>query len=206
MINLEKQKENFKNHVATLTDYGNIKILDFKRPESNEYRIRFLFEEDYCRLHISGDLGELTAMNYNNMIYEKFYQFLNDSGYFEQKVECHSRAFYYYDEAKASDELKKYIVDHGFVDSIVDNSWLYNSEEKALQKFLDDVMYDYDDRTGFSESALSKMEEIGIPVYEDYAYDSGNYVYDFGKSETGIVELYLLAFKLASEQLKGEGE
>ena len=46
MINLEKQKENFKNHVATLTDYGNIKILDFKNPKSNDYRIRFLFEED----------------------------------------------------------------------------------------------------------------------------------------------------------------
>lgn len=58
-MNLERQKERFKNHVATLTDYGNIKILDFKEPGSSIYRIRFLFEEDYYRLHISGDLGEL---------------------------------------------------------------------------------------------------------------------------------------------------
>ena len=28
-MDLEKQKENFKNHVAKLTDYGNIKILTF---------------------------------------------------------------------------------------------------------------------------------------------------------------------------------
>ena len=55
-MNLEKQRENFKNHIAKFTDYGNIKILDFKEPESSYYRIRFLFEEDYCRLHISGDL------------------------------------------------------------------------------------------------------------------------------------------------------
>lgn len=54
-MNLEKQKENFKNHRATFKDLGNIKILDFKKPNSTEYRIRFLFEEDYCRLHISGD-------------------------------------------------------------------------------------------------------------------------------------------------------
>ena len=47
MINIERQKKNFENHVATLTDYGNIKILDFKNPESNESRIRFIFEEDY---------------------------------------------------------------------------------------------------------------------------------------------------------------
>lgn len=68
-MNLEKQRENFKNHIAKFTDYGNIKILDFKEPESSHYRIRFLFEEDYFRLHISGDLGELVATNYSNMTY-----------------------------------------------------------------------------------------------------------------------------------------
>lgn len=29
-MDLEKQKEHFKEHIATFTDYGNIKILDFK--------------------------------------------------------------------------------------------------------------------------------------------------------------------------------
>ena len=42
MIDLEKEKKNFQNHVATFTDYGNIKILDFKRPDSNEYRILWM--------------------------------------------------------------------------------------------------------------------------------------------------------------------
>ena len=40
MINIEAQKKNFENHIATLTDCGNIKILDFKNPESSNYRIR----------------------------------------------------------------------------------------------------------------------------------------------------------------------
>lgn len=35
-MNLEKQKENFKNHRATFKDLGNIKILDFKKPNSTE--------------------------------------------------------------------------------------------------------------------------------------------------------------------------
>ena len=65
---LERQKENFKKHKANLMDYGNIKVLDFKNPDSNEYRIRFLFEEDYCRLHITGDLGSLIACNFYNII------------------------------------------------------------------------------------------------------------------------------------------
>lgn len=44
-MNLEKQKEHFKNHIATLTDYGNIKILDFKAPNTSAYRIRFLLKK-----------------------------------------------------------------------------------------------------------------------------------------------------------------
>ena len=42
MINLDAQKEWFKNHVAIFTDLGNIKILDFKNPDSCCYYIRFL--------------------------------------------------------------------------------------------------------------------------------------------------------------------
>lgn len=56
-FNLELWKEIFRNHVAAFTDYGNIKVLDFKAPD-NVYRIRFLFEEGDCRLHITGDLSE----------------------------------------------------------------------------------------------------------------------------------------------------
>ena len=89
----EHERKNFKDHVATLTDYGNIKILDFKNPKSSNYRIRFLFEEDYCRLHISGDLGELTAVNYDNMCYECFTDFTHSLGYFREKVKCHNRPY-----------------------------------------------------------------------------------------------------------------
>ena len=66
-MNLEKQKENFKNHRAIFKDLGNIKILDFKKPNSTEYRIRFLFEEDYCSngydkfSEIDGDICDIIS-------------------------------------------------------------------------------------------------------------------------------------------------
>lgn len=44
-MDLEIQKEFFKDHVATFQDLGDIKILDFQRPGSCEYRIRFLYKE-----------------------------------------------------------------------------------------------------------------------------------------------------------------
>lgn len=98
MIDLSEQKEYFKNHEAKFIDYGNIKILDFKNPSSSHYRIRFMFEEDYCKLHISGNLGELIATNYNNMTFEKFSDFVNDveseSDLKCKVIECCSRDAY----------------------------------------------------------------------------------------------------------------
>ena len=81
-MNVEKQKENFKDHIATLRKYDNITILDFENPDCINYRIRFLFEEDRCVLHISGDLGSLTASNFNNMCYEHFEDYVQNPGYF----------------------------------------------------------------------------------------------------------------------------
>lgn len=130
-----KYLDRFKNHVATFTDYNNIKILDFKNPNSNEYRIRFLFEEDYYRLHISGDLGELIARNHFNMCYEKFLKdFVGDERYFASKVECHNRALYCYNFDEAKKEVKEKIEEYSVLSEF--NSYCAReSEEENLNLF-----------------------------------------------------------------------
>lgn len=75
----EREKKCFEDHKATLSNYGTIKVLDFKRPDSSYYRIRFLFEEDYCRLHISGDLGSLTVTNCRNMTYRNLLKITSET-------------------------------------------------------------------------------------------------------------------------------
>ena len=194
-MDLERQKEHFNEHIATFTDYGNIKILDFKKPNSSEYRIRFLFEEDYCRLHISGDLGELIATNYNNMTYEKFSDFVNDVGYFEQKIDCHNRPIYTYDEELAREELLK---------MAKKNDWLFYSdkysfeddEEEKLSDIIDDILYDFDSDRGIGSKGYDELSDLENDAFE--------FAYDLGKKETGILELYMLAFKLAKEQLDSQ--
>ncbi|MFQ9085451.1 MAG: hypothetical protein ACLR6H_01165 [Roseburia sp.] len=190
-MNLEKQKEHFKEHIATFTDYGNIKILDFKRPNSSEYRIRFLFEEDYCRLHISGDLGELIASNYSNMTYEKFSDFVNDVGYFEQKIDCHNRPIYTYDEELAREELLKMAKDNDWL--LFSDKYPYEDDEERLDNIIDDILYDFDSSTGIGRQGYDELSDL-----EDDVFD---FAYELGKKETGILELYMLAFKLAKEQL-----
>lgn len=192
-MNLERQMENFKNHIATFTDYGNIKILDFANPNSSHYRIRFLFEEDYCRLHISGDLGELIATNYNNMTFNKFTDFVNNTGYFEEKVDCHNRAFYYYDEDVARQELKEKFEEYEWLSYTDKYDWKHD-DEKRLEYILDDILSDFSDDTGLGSKGYEELSEFDSDYWE--------WAYDLGKKSTGILDLYMLAFKLAMEQLK----
>lgn len=195
-MNLEKQKENFKNHQAKFTDYGNIKILDFKEPNSSHYRIRFLFEEDYCRLHISGDLGELVASNYNNMTYDKFTDFVNNTGCFESKIDCHSRAIYVYDEDKAREDLKEELKKYDCLEEVLNNSiYDFETDEDKLNEFYEDVFEDFSNYTGIGSK--------GYDAISDYIDDAWEFIPYLGKKETGILDLYMLAFKLAQEQLKG---
>lgn len=166
--------------------------MDFKEPNSSHYRIRFLFEEDYCRLNISGDLGELTASNYNNMRYEHFSAFTDNIDYFREKIDCHSRKLYVYDEEMARNELMELIKEYELNDEIVKDS-IYDNEEEAINDFIDDVLRDFDEYTGIGNA--------GYEVAEKYISDFWEKASDIGKKSTGILELYMLAFKLAKQQI-----
>lgn len=183
MIDIERQKKNFKDHVATFQDLGNIKILDFQNPGHCEYRIRFLFEEDHYRLHISGDLGELIAYNFQNMRYETFGDFVHNTGYFEEKILCHNRPIHCYDREKAKSELIAIIKEY---DLIIDKD--------EMEDKVSEILADFDEKSGISYEGHRILEEIAPDCWE--------YTYDLGIEDTGILDLYILAFKLAQEDLK----
>lgn len=197
MFDLDKQKEYFKNHIATFTDYGNIKILDFKNPESSEYHIRFLFEEDYCRLHISGDLGSLVATNYNNMTYNGFSDFVNDIGYFEGKIDCTERDIYYYDEEQAKDDILNLIEEEDIRQDIIDGEY-QDDDEESINEFISDVLTDFSDKTGISSDGYNNLSK--------YSIDAWNYAENIGKCSSHILDVYMLAFKLAQQSLKEQEE
>ena len=196
MINdWEYQKKQFSEHIAKFTDYGNIKILDFRNPGSSIYRIRFLFEEDYYRLHISGDLGELIAYNFTNMNYEDFAtDFVDNVPYFTEKIKCHNRPLYEYLESKARKELTDMIRDYDWVD-VEDDDEEY---QKELEDLLDEILTDFDYDTGISHEGYEKLKELDPDAWE--------YAGHIGRQPTGILDLYMLAFKLAQEQLNGGAE
>ena len=189
MLDLERAKTRFQNHIAIFQDLGNIKVLDFKEPDTYEYRIRFVFEEDYCRLHISGDLGELTAVNYTNMVWNKFYKdFGHNPGYFEDKVRSHSQPLEYYDKEEAAKDLYEAL---RFEDIEFDTEEFNTLEDYLKSEFL----YDYND---------DGIGPNGLQALEDMFSDAWEFAYNLGKRKTGIIDLYLHAFCLAYEQLQAK--
>lgn len=196
LIDLEKQKKHFENHVASFADLGDIKILDFKKPDSSEYRIRFLFEEDYYILHISGDLGELTAQNRTNMSWAGFKDFINNPGYFEEKVESHSRKFYVYDYDLAKEQLKNQI-DESNLKNYICKEYLEEDPEYAVEEFIIDVLEDFENETGISPNGCRS----GSKIISDFWEEAGT----LGKQSTGIIDIYMLAFKMALNQLYRKG-
>lgn len=194
MLSREWLEERFKNHVATFRDLGDIKILDFQEPGTNNWQIRFLFEEDHYRLHISGDLGELIAYNYNNMIYEDFgSDFVHNPGYFEKKIQCHSRHLYKYDYDKAKKDLLEYLSEYDWAEEMEYSS---NSLEEVRDYEIECILEDLDNYTGLGSKAYDRLSEIDADCFE--------WISEVGKEESGILDIYMTAFELAQKQLKSQ--
>lgn len=193
-------KEIFKNHTATFLDLGMIKILDFKKPGcEKEHRIKFLFEEDTYTLHITGDFGNLTAVNESNMCYEKFGQF-NDPSYFEEKVKCHDRPFYEFDEASAREELaaliEKLEIEEEIEEKIEEGFDFYNIDD-----FFDGVFEDFAWHEG------EGIGPAGLTVLNEYVEGiESEDIYRIGMKSSGILEFYLSAFNLAKKRLEQSEE
>jgi len=190
----------FKDHVAKFSDLGNIKVLDFKNPSSNENRIRFIFEEDYYRLHITGDLGSLIATNRCNMTYEGFTDYINNPGYFAEKVDCHERPFCSFELETAKKDLRKFFVENDLVDECVERFCNYNDlkgaalNAAAMSEVIDDILEDFSYTSGIGQKGYGILTEIYPDAFE--------YLSDIGSRPTGILDVYLYAFSLAKEQLK----
>lgn len=192
MLSREWLEERFKNHIATFTDYGNIKILDFEEPGTNNWQIRFLFDEDYYRLHISGDLGELIAVNYNNMTYERFgSDFVHDHDYFEKKIQCHSRHLYEYDYEKAKEDLLERLAEYDWAEEMKYSA--YDTMEEVRDYEIDCILEDFYHYSGLGSKAYDRLSEIDADCYE--------WISEIGKQESGVLDIYLTAFELAQKQL-----
>lgn len=197
-MDLELQKEMFADHIATLKDYGDIKVLDFQKPGSNYYRVRFIFEEEHDRVHISGDLGELIAYSYAGLNFRNFIDWCRrDSIFFKLKVKCSSHPLYTYDRELAEKQLLQKTKDNYTLNRIADYFDVCEPED-AVEPFIENVLDGFSDTEGICE--------IGERTLLNIDYSAFDPIDEIGLEEgPDVFDVYLLAFKLAFRQLQEKG-
>lgn len=184
--------EQLKDHVAKLMDYGNIKVLDFRNPESDEKYIRFLFEEDFYKVHISCYLGEISAICYP-MTFETFSDYSNDVEKFEKYIVSSSCNAFYYDELKAREDLKNIFKEN--LDAAT--KLVCEGSYESLDDAIEDILLDFSSQRGLGDNGVGIIARYMHSIWEKFE--------EIGVKTTNIAEILLTAFNLATEQLKREG-
>ena len=190
-------QHSLKDHVASCIDLGIVQIIDLKRPgHVHEESIRYLFDNEECRLTISGDYGNVIVWNgygHSNINVNDIHCYFDYPDYFVEKIRANEEGkLYRYEE-----ELAKLQLDEALF--YVDDSDLINAAylDGNKETFINDLMYEFTCYDGF--------QHIGSSIYSDVLdrLDEGliSEMIDMGKVFSRRIYFYLEGLKIAMKQL-----
>ena len=81
-----------------------------------------------------------------------------------------------------------YVLEHKIYD--------FETDDEKLEEFFESVLEDFSEDNGIGSKGYDALSEYFEDVWE--------FVGDIGKENTGILDLYMMAFKLAQAQLEEE--
>lgn len=182
----------FTNHIAEKIELDTVSIVDYYNPEYGRmYNLRYMFDIKNSSLSITGDFGELVAVNFYNIgEWDTFYQhFTNNPEYFIEKVQTARRNLFVYD----IEEAKKVILNSFF------EGKSYQDLDYEESYVYDDLFEYFDDTYGFRHMSDNTREFLSMQD-EEY-YSTLKYA---RRKVASIVYLYLDAYKRAYEYLTKE--
>lgn len=110
----------------------------------------------------------------------------------KKKIDCNNRKLYVYDEDQAREELLEMAEKHDWL--LFSDKYSYEDDDKErLSNIIDDILYDFDPDRGIGSKGYEELDDLECDAFE--------FAGDIGKQETGILDLYMLAFKLAKNSL-----
>jgi len=93
----------FKDHKATLSECGDLVVLDWKQPETIIFSVRYVFDRNY--MYVSGDLGEAVFHFTEKAIPERIARYNTD--YFCEKLSAFSGPKRDFDRLRANEYLNE---------------------------------------------------------------------------------------------------
>ncbi|MBP2652605.1 MAG: hypothetical protein H6Q73_174 [Firmicutes bacterium] len=175
----------FKDHIATLTQHGDLQVLDWGRPDSITLYCRYVF--DGSKMYISGDIGEAVF----NLTWKAGVHTFDDVniGYFKSKMSAFCDEKIDFDSDEAVKGLRE---------------WL-----KRLRK--DQIDYDHDQMKDLFDLARGcenrqqwgwRLQDHRYYFIEELDRDYWEWIYSVGDVIPARVYAYLIGLKMASEQLR----
>jgi hypothetical protein len=170
----------FPEHKATLTEHGELKVLQWAKPGTSTYYCRYVF--DGSKMYISGDIG--TAVFW--LTWRADVHSFNDIhvDYFEEKLEAYSGDRRNFDSDKAVKRLKEWV------------------RELKGRKYDREEMRDL---FNAAENCSSRNDWADIVnnthFISDLDSDYWDWIYEIGDEIPSRIIGYLIGLKMASGQL-----
>ncbi len=179
-----EMKAQFRDHQAKLKDLGDIQILDWKKPGTSAYRIRYVF--DGYMMYVSGDLGEAVfELTWKANVYS-----FDDVSiqYFAQKLKAYCEDRWNFSNQKAVKRLQECLKDIKSDGVTYD----HNSMHDLFQEARDcSTTWEWAEIVRSHEDWISELDQ-----------DYWEWLYDIGNEYPAWLQSYLVGLKMASRQLK----
>lgn len=173
----------FKNHVATYEDHGELKVLQWRKPDTSVYYVRYAFDGN--KMYVSGDTGEAVFCFTEKVSLHRLARY--DIGYFESKLKAYHEDRRDFNSDKAIKRLRE---------------WL-----KEIKK--DGAEYDHDDMKELFEDVREcrSVSDLAFVINShdfigDLEPDYCEWMYGIGQEIPWRIRGYLVGLKMALEQLK----
>jgi hypothetical protein len=181
----EIRKRWFADHVAELKDLGEIQVLNWKRPGTGIYRVRYVFDGNM--MYISGDLG---AAVFRLTWKASVHSFDISLHYFTEKLEAYCGDRWDFSSEKAVNRL---------------HEWA--NELKDCEREYSQI--DMEELFELARSCSNVPEWAGI-VNENNTFigeldaDYWEWFYSIGNEYPARLQSYLIGLQMASEQLRAQ--
>lgn len=176
--------KSFAEHKAELKDLDSIQILNWQKPGTVWYRIRYVFDREGGRIYISGDLGEAVVWPTWPATFGATCgavcggKRVVNEGYFLEKVRATS---------------DRYVYDRDEAEKVVKENCPEIDEDD-----LETVMEDFNDDWG-----LRHLGDRARRILNDFDEDCWEWFPTAGQSIHGRIYLWLVGLKMAWDMIHG---
>lgn len=192
----------FKDHKAVLTKHGDLEVLDWRKPGTCCYAVRYVFDGD--KMYITGDIGEAlfwltwkaNVHSFNGI----------STGYFMEKMRAFSDDRYDFEQNEAKSRLiewKNEILESNYPlddDYDEEDNW-YPERDEFIEK-IDELICEVDNCNTESMWAGIVNSEPYNSFISEYDCDYWEWIYSIGNETSARIYGYIVGLQMASEQLK----